>query len=118
MQVSPTLIFRKQDRSRSRHRTSPIVSCSIAFALLIPASSIPTAIGGDTDGGSSQQSTESSSLTSSEIRHAIEADLDDTESLNANRIRVSVDNGLVTLSGAVSSLMDRAPRVDRGEKDS
>ncbi|MCS7469750.1 BON domain-containing protein [Stieleria sp. ICT_E10.1] len=44
---------------------------------------------------------------SDELEAAIKADLDDTESLNASRIRVEVENGLVTLAGNVSSLMDK-----------
>ncbi|QDV40482.1 Osmotically-inducible protein Y precursor [Stieleria neptunia] len=44
---------------------------------------------------------------SDRLESAIKADLDDTESLNASRISVEVENGLVTLAGNVSSLMDK-----------
>lgn len=79
----------------------------VASALVVLVLAMPNSAKADTVGESTKTSTDRASLTSSEIRHAIEADLDDTESLNASRIRVSVDDGLVTLSGAVSSLMDK-----------
>ena len=60
-----------------------------------------------------------SRLTSTEIREAIVADLDDTESLRVDRMDVSVHDGLVTLSGRVESLMDkrRASSVAKRTRD-
>ncbi|QDV88511.1 BON domain-containing protein [Planctomycetes bacterium TBK1r] len=58
-------------------------------------------------GPASALAAEQDKFDSEELESAIKADLDDTESLNASRISVEVENGLVTLSGNVSSLMDK-----------
>ncbi len=121
MQVLPlstTLPLPLRNRStKNRAPSAPVVTrftasaaglrYLVASTVIISVLATPTAVTGDTVRESQQASSERTPLASSEIRQAIEADLDNTESLNAGRIRVSVDNGLVTLSGGVSSLMDK-----------
>ncbi|QEF96168.1 Osmotically-inducible protein Y precursor [Stieleria maiorica] len=50
---------------------------------------------------------ERSEFDPDELESAIKADLDDAESLVADRITVEVNDSLVTLSGTVSSLMEK-----------
>ncbi|MDV6028500.1 MAG: BON domain-containing protein [Phycisphaera sp. RhM] len=74
--------------------TAAAVMTLVSFPLLSPAPA-------------SAQAAAQDKFSSEELESAIKADLDDTESLNASRIGVEVENGLVTLAGKVSSLMDK-----------
>ena len=83
-------------------RLTPIACPPVAFAILAAAITLthPAVI-------QAADRAKANPLNSTEIREAIESDLDDTESLRADRIDVSVHDGLVTLSGRVESLMDK-----------
>jgi osmotically-inducible protein OsmY len=48
-----------------------------------------------------------SELSADQIRAAVVADLEDSESLDPEQVKVQVDNGIVTLSGTVASLMEK-----------